>query len=275
MKKLTMKEVQQGSLNILKVIDRICRQNDLQYCLAYGTLLGAVRHKGFIPWDDDVDIMMPRKDYDLLVDYFVRNKEALEPYVLLNKQYNPNYPYMISRVSDNRYILDVDNEVSYGIGLFVDIYPLDGAGNTIEEYTKRKRESSRYAALCFLTSRIGVKRENTVSFCKYMLKYPAFLFAKILGRNFFMKRLENIQRRCDYSNSKYIGCMVWGSDEGLKGIFPKEWFSEMVDAEFEGDVFKIPKEYDKVLSRCYGKYMDLPPENKRIAHHFYDAYLKE
>lgn len=275
MKKLTMKEVQLGSLNILKKIDEICRRENLQYCLAYGTLLGAVRHKGFIPWDDDIDIMMPRKDYDLLVDYFVRNKESLVPYELFSKQFNQDYPYMINRVSDSRYVLDVDNEKPYGIGLFVDVYPLDGAGNSVKEYTKKKNMSSRNAALCFLTSRKTVKRENTSSVIKYIMKYPAFLVAKILGRNFFMRRLDNLQRTCDYENSEYVGCMVWGSDEGIRDIFPKEWFREMIDVEFEGNLFKIPKEYDKILSRWYGNYMELPPEDKRIAHHFYDAYLKD
>ena len=68
--------------------------------------------------------------------------------------------------------------------------------------------------------------------------------------------------------------MVWASDDGVRGIFPKEWFDEMIDVEFEGYLFKAPKEFDKVLTHGYGKYMELPPENKRIAHHYYDAYLK-
>lgn len=274
MHKLTMKEIQQGSLEILKKIDAICKQEKLRYCLAYGTLIGAIRHKGFIPWDDDIDIMMPRGDYNRLVQYFVDHKEELKPFEIMNKDTNKKYPFMISRISDSRYMLDVDNEEPYGIGLFVDVYPLDGAGNSVEEYTKRKNQSSRYASLCFLSTRKTVKRENTASFFKYLLKFPAFFLAKFLGRDYFMRKLDGIEKECDYENSKYIGCMIWASDDGIRGIFPKEWFDEMVDVEFEGCSFKAPKEFDKVLSHGYGKYMELPPENKRIAHHYYDAYLK-
>ena len=274
MKKLSMKEIQRGSLEILKTIDSICRKENLKYCLAYGTLIGAIRHKGFIPWDDDIDIMMPRKDYDKLVEYFIAHKNELQPLEIFNNKCNSSYPYMITRISDSRYILDVDNEKPYGIGLFVDVYPLDGAGNTVEEYTKRKNESSRYASLCFLSTRKTIKRENTASFFKYLLKFPAFFIAKLLGRDFFMHKLEQIQNECDYENSKYIGCMIWASDDGIRGIFPKEWFKETIDVEFEGAMFKAPIEYDKVLTHGYGKYLELPPENKRIAHHYYDAYLK-
>ena len=274
MQLISMEDVQKGSLEILKRIDEICEQLNLKYCLAYGTLIGAARHKGFIPWDDDVDIMMPRKDYDSLVQYFINHKEELKPFEIINPQVNNKCPYTISRISDSRYQLDVDNENNYGIGLFVDVYPLDGVGNTVEEYSREKNISSRFASMCFLSTRQKVKRENTKSMLKYIIKFPAFVVAKILGKKFFMKRLYDMAAKCDYDNSKYIGCIIWASDDGLRGIFPKEWFNEMIEIEFEGVNFKAPKEYDKVLTHGYGDYMKLPPEKDRIAHHYYDAYKK-
>lgn len=274
MKLISMKDVQKGSLEILKKIDEICSRLNLKYCLAYGTLIGAVRHKGFIPWDDDVDIMMPRKDYDILVRYFIDNKEDLKPFEIINPQVNSKCPYTISRISDSRYQLNVDNEDDYGIGLFVDVYPLDGVGNTVEEYSKLKNLSSWFASMCFLSTRQSVKRENTKSVIKYIIKFPAFVVAKILGKKFFMKKLYDMAVKCNYDNSKYIGCIIWASDDGLRGIFPKEWFDKMIDVEFEGAYFKAPKEYDKVLTHGYGDYMKLPPEKDRIAHHYYDAYRK-
>ena len=183
---LTIQEIQRGSVQILKVIDHICRKEKLKYYLIYGTLLGAVRHKGFIPWDDDVDIMMPRPDYEVLIKYFEEHKEELKPLEMFDYRSNKQYPYMIARLSDSRYILDVHNEKDYGLGLFVDIYPLDGAGNTEEEYTKIKKSSSPYASLCYLSTRKSVKRENTKSLLKYYIKYPAFLVAKIFGKDYFM-----------------------------------------------------------------------------------------
>ena len=274
MKMLSMADVQQRTIDILIKIDEICRKENLRYCLAYGSLIGAIRHKGFIPWDDDLDIMMPRPDYDKLVEYFNIHQSELEPFELFHPEYNKDYPYMISRISDSRYVLDVDNEDNYGMGLFVDVYPLDGVGKTVEEYTALKSKSNRFVSMCFLSTRQKIKRENTKSFLKFLLKYPAFLVAKILGKGFFMKHINNIQAHCDYDGSKYIGCIVWGSDDGLRGIFPKEWFDEYIDIEFEGKTFKAPKEYDRILSHVYGNYMELPPEEDRIAHHYYDAYLK-
>lgn len=274
MQLISMREVQEGSLEILKKIDDICSRLNLKYCLAYGTLIGAIRHKGFIPWDDDVDIMMPRKDYNLFLNYFIEHKEELKPLEIINPQVNNKCPYTISRISDSRYQLDVDNEEDYGIGLFVDVYPLDGVGNTVEAYSKLKNTSSRFASMCFLSTRQSVKRENTKSALKYIIKFPAFVVAKILGKEFFMNKLYNMADKCDYDNSKYIGCIIWASDDGVRGIFPKEWFDEMIDVEFEGSYFKAPKEYDKVLTHGYGDYMKLPPEKERIAHHYYDAYRK-
>lgn len=136
---------------------------------------------------------MPRKDYDSLVQYFIDHKEELKPFEIINPQVNNKCPYTISRISDSRYQLDVDNEDGYGIGLFVDVYPLDGVGNTVEEYSKVKKISSKFASMCFLSTRQSVKRENTKSTLKYIIKFPAFIVAKILGKNFFMKKLYGIE----------------------------------------------------------------------------------
>lgn len=274
MQSISIREVQEGEFEILKKIDDLCTQLNLKYCLAYGTLIGAIRHKGFIPWDDDADIMMPRRDYNLFVNYFIEHKEELKPFEIINPQVNNKCPYTISRISDSRYQLDFYNEDNYGIGLFVDIYPLDGVGNTVETYSKLKNISSRFASMCFLSTRQSVKRENTKSTFKYIIKFPAFVVAKILGKKFFMKKLYDMADKCNYENSKYIGCIIWASDDGLRGIFPKEWFNKLINVEFEGCLFKAPKEYDRVLTRIYGDYMRLPPPKDRIAHHYYDAYRK-
>ena len=273
-KLLTIQEVQEGSLRVLDFIDEICKKEGLRYYLVYGTLLGAIRHKGFIPWDDDIDIMMPRPDYEKLINFFVNHRLELEPFKIFDYRFDENYPYMIARVSDSRYTLDVHNEKDYGLGLFVDIYPLDGAGNTEEEFTKLKNSANPYASMCFLSTRETVKRENTKTFVKYILKFPAFIVAKCLGKKFFMKRLEKIGETYSYNDSKYIGVIVWASDEGVKTVYPKEWFGEGTDVEFEGKLYRAPVDWDKVLTRGFGKYMELPPEKDRIPHHFYDAYKR-
>lgn len=274
MEKMELKDVQKVALDILIKIDKICHDLHLDYALAYGTLIGAVRHKGFIPWDDDVDIMMPREDYEKLINYFHDNRKNLEPLELFDYRTNSDYPYMICRVSDSRYRLDVYNEKDYGLGVFVDIYPLDGVGNSCSQYIKIKKRTSRYVSMCFLSTRQKIKRENTKSLIKYVLKIPAFVIAKTIGKNYFMKKLESWAGRYNYQDCKYVGCIVWASDDGIKGIIEKQWFEEKIEMSFENYNFKVPKEYDKILNRIYGNYMQLPNKEDRIAHHYYDAYKK-
>ena len=118
---MSMPQIQQESLKILDVVSDICAKLQLRYYLAYGTLIGAIRHQGFIPWDDDIDIMMPRPDYEQLLQYFRDNAESLKPLELYSTADCPDYPYMITRISNSNYVLDVHNEKPYGLGLFLDI----------------------------------------------------------------------------------------------------------------------------------------------------------
>ena len=133
MEELTLRQMQEGALNILKKLDGICREQGLRYFLFYGTLIGAIRHKGFIPWDDDLDVAMPRPDFDRLVEYCRRHRQELQPMQLMTVDDNPQYVYPIARFSDTRYRVKYQGIRDYGLGLFVDIYPLDGCGDTEEE----------------------------------------------------------------------------------------------------------------------------------------------
>lgn len=270
---LSMREIQKGSLNILFEIDKMCKQLNLRYYLAYGTLIGAVRHHGFIPWDDDIDIMMPRDDYKRLIGYFMENEKELKPLELFSYYNNENYPHMISRISDNRYILDVDNENNYGLGLFVDIYPMDGIGNTKEEYTRRKKLASKYSSLCFLSTREHFEFGTTKGLKKKILKIPAYIYAKFKGKKFFLEKLEIMSAEKKYEEEQFVGCLVWGTD-GVKAVFPKEWFEYSIGLEFEGKIFQAPIKYHDVLSRLYGDYMKIPPKEKQVSHHFYRAYKR-
>ena len=126
---LTIKEIQAGSLEVLKKFIDICDGQDLQYFIAYGSLIGVVRHKGFIPWDDDLDVWMPRRDYELFINYCINNSNSIKPFQLMHYRTNPNYVYAIARLSDSRYETDYNNIKEYGLGLFIDIYPLEGWEN--------------------------------------------------------------------------------------------------------------------------------------------------
>lgn len=270
---LSIQEVQTISLEILQTIAEICEKEHLRYSLIYGTLIGAIRHQGFIPWDDDVDIMMPRPDYERLLEYL---EEHSSEYVNL-RVFNPNtcteYPYMITRISDERYVIKMENEKAYGMGVFIDIYPYDGLGNTKEEALKYGLKGDRLSSLCYQSTREHFAMETTVSILRKFIKFPVYILARICGKNFFQNRLQKLAGKKDYDASKYVGCVVWLSG-GYKDIFQKNWFDKTKKVSFEQYEFRVPEEYDAVLRHIYGDYMQLPPEKDRVGHHYYKAYRK-
>ncbi len=272
-KELSMREIQTISLEILKQVTDLCENLNLRYYLAWGTLIGAVRHKGFIPWDDDVDILMPRPDYEVLLQYMSSHK--LPNLTLFNRQTCPQYPYMISRVSDDRYILEMENEESVGMGVFIDIYPLDGMGNTLEEAIKFGKYTDYMSSLCYQSTRKHFAVENTTSTLRKIIKYPAYLVAKIIGKDWFQNKIEKYakERSKSYDSSNWVGDLVWLSG-GKKEILKREWLEQYEYVPYEKYQFRIPKMYDQVLRQTYGNYMKLPPENERIGHHYYKAFEK-
>ena len=227
---LTIQEIQAVSLEILKSVTDLCEEQGLRYALIYGTLIGAVRHHGYIPWDDDVDIMMPRPDYDKLLAYLANHK--LPHLSVFNRETCPVYPYMISRVSDDRYILEMENEDSVGMGVFIDVYPYDGLGESKEEAIRFGKKGDRLSSLCYQATRRHFAIETTSSLPRKILKYPAFVVSKLIGKDFFQKRLAKLGGAKDYESSAYIGCVIWLS-WGEKDIFPRAWFDETIKMPFE------------------------------------------
>ncbi len=270
-KELNIQEIQKISLEICKTIADICEAQGFRYYLIYGTLIGAIRHHGFIPWDDDLDIMMPRPDYDRLLDYLSKNKQ---PHLtVFNHDTDSNYPYMITRVSDDRYLMIADNEEPVGMGAFIDIYPFDGLGNTLEEALEYGLKGDRLSSLCYQATRKKFSIENTTSLFRKIIKLPVYLISKLIGKDFFQNRIKSLQGKYEYDSSEYVGCFVWLSG-GEKDIFKREWFDEYEMCDFDAYRFRIPKDYDSVLRHVYNDYMKLPPEEDRIGHHFYKIYRK-
>lgn len=270
-KALTMKEIQSVSLEMLKQVADLCEEQNIRYFLLGGTLLGAIRHKGFIPWDDDIDIMMPRPDYNKFLDYLYENK--LPNLTLFNRRTCKDYPYMISRISDDRYILEFDNEKSIGMGVFIDIYPMDGMGATLKEALKYGKPNDYLSSLCFQASRDHYALEMTKSPIRRLIKRPVFWLCRLVGKDFFQDRIEKHMGKYDYETSEWVGDLIWLCG-GEKEIFKREWLDDYVMVPFEQYEFRAPKKYDLVLKQLFGNYMQLPPEEDRIGHHYFRAYRK-
>lgn len=268
---LSMNEIQQISFNILCAIKKICDNEGLHYGLAFGTLLGAVRHKSYIPWDDDVDIIMPRPDFIKLMKYFEDHRNELLPYEPWNRSKHPAYPYTMTRIIDNRYILDVDNEEPCGMGVFVDIYVLDGAGNSMEEARELLDKTKKYPSSIFLSTRKSLKVNGTRGWRK-LLKPLFYAYVKLLGRQYFVKRLYQIIEKHDYDSFPYLACLEWDNTTG--SVTAKADIENPVPIYFNGQYFSAPRNYEIYLKQNYGDYMTPPPEKDRVYHHLYKAYKK-
>ncbi|WP_338146883.1 LicD family protein [Ligilactobacillus agilis] len=270
---ISIKETQRISLELLNVVANVCEEQHLRYALIYGTLIGAVRHQGYIPWDDDIDIMMPRPDYEKLLQYLKENIAVYPHLQVFNPDECADYPYMITRISDNRYVIDVDNEEPYGMGVFIDVYPYDGLGNSKKEALKFGLKGDRLSSLCYQATRRRFAIETTTSNVRKILKYPVYLYAKLRGKEVFQRKLAKLAGIKEYDESNYVGCAVWLS-WGEKDIFPRKWFEETMLVNFDKYKFRIPKEYDALLRYEYGDYMKLPPKKERVGHHNYKVYKK-
>ena len=276
MRKMEMAEIQKISLEIMRQVDEICEKENLRYYLFYGTLIGAIRHHGFIPWDDDLDIMMPREDHDRLCRYLIEHQSEYPNLRVFNPSVCPEYPYMITRISDDRYLIETDDEEEYGMGVFIDIYPFDGLGDNKSEAVRFGKMGDRLSSFCFQATRkhidFKIRTENK-SKVRQLLKVPVWCVSRAIGKDFFQKKLASLAYQKAFDTSKYVGCVVWLSG-GEKDMYKRKWLDDYIKVPFEQYQFRVPKHYDRILRQTYGDYMQLPPENERIGHHFYYVHEK-
>ena len=220
--------------------------------------------------DDDLDIMMPRPDHDRFVEYFVNHREEFPNLKIFTPDLNKEYPYMITRVSDDRYRIVMENEKPYGMGAFIDIYPYDGMGDTWEEAVKFERRGDYLSSLCFQAARVHLEKGITKSKIRKIIKPAVFLLSKAIGKDFFIAQLKKQARKKPYDTSKYVGNAVWGNG-GDVCIYERTLFDKYVLVDFEGKKYRAPQGYDQFLRHIYGDYMKFPKEQDRKPHHGYYA----
>lgn len=272
-RELSLEEIHNVTIDILKKIIAICEEINIDYYIAYGSLIGAVRHKGFIPWDDDCDLVMLRPDYEKFCKYCQDNEERLRPYKMVTRETMKKYPYNIGRFNDMSYEAVYDNVIQYDSGVFVDIYPLDGAGNEINKRIDKIRKKKSNIFRILLWSIDAHFEPSTYNkWYRTIIKYFIRLYSKCRGSEYFLNKLESLKKSYNFENSKYVAEMTW--DSGLV-LYKKEWFVDTVLFDFEGLEVKAPVGYDEFLKCHYGNYMELPPETERVPHHEYRVYRRE
>lgn len=255
-KKLTQSEIRQIQLEMLDEVDTFCRANNIRYSLAFGTLLGAVRHKGYIPWDDDMDIIMPLPD---MIKFKKLFKSEKIKYLDIDAERQYDYDLHFSRVC---YLPTYNKKEmfakSYGVN--IDIYPVVGMPDTEEKINLFLKEFGS----------LNKKRKFLFTWRRRLRKY--LFLNDVPGYDAIIRKCYDfILNSYPYEGAKYYlhaGSVRWDN------IFNFDVFEKLVDYEFEGRKYIGLERYDDYLSHCYGDYMKLPPEDQRHPYHHRNYYWK-
>ncbi len=253
-------EVRPLQLHILKIliaVDKVCKEHGLRYYLAAGTMLGAVRHKGFIPWDDDVDITMPRKDYEILMAH--GNEWLPAPYEMMDYRTKPDYPFGFGKVVDYSTTLVEREHHALVDGVYLDIFPLDPIVTNKWVQRIHTIRFSFYKKVAYLLSRNPYKHGHGPS-C-----WMPLLCRRLFNLKDIMVKMERLQRKYEGQETGW----VIDHDFGMRGILKEEVLGEPVDVTFEGLTFNGVAQYDEYLRHLYGDYMVIPTVAQQHRHDFY------
>lgn len=262
-KYIDTKELKEIQLYILDKINEFCKNNNIKYYLGYGTLLGAIRHKGYIPWDDDIDICLKRKDYDFLIRNFSDDRVKI-----IYSEKCEDFYLTFAKAVDTLTVLKEDVDTNYNIGVFVDIFPLDEIPNS--KLKKVYLKSEIYLKMLTLKN-LSRKKRTTIK--NIILNVGKFLLYPVT-KKYLINKIDRNAKKYINSNSEIISNLAYPIYH-KKDIWRKEDFDEVITVTFEDREYLAPKGYDNILKSLYGKYMELPPVEKRVTHHDFIAYWKD
>lgn len=259
-KKLTNFEVRKIQLSILDYLKKVCEENQINYYLAYGSLLGAIRHQGYIPWDDDIDIWLVREDYEKLLKIFSNEGR----YKLFENSIESSYLYPFAKLIDSETTLIEETDIKFEkLGVNIDIFPLDKI-----IANKNDLRMMKFYRKIYEIKSIKNKKERTIE-KRIILKILKILF-KFYSLENVIKKINYLSRKNENIEDGYKYAFVFESEN----IFEKEDF-EVTDKLFEGKKYLIPKNFERVLEVIYGDYMKLPPKDKRKSHHSFIAFANK
>lgn len=272
--KVSLREIQELEFEILKYFVKICNEEKLKYFLVGGTLLGAVRHKGFIPWDDDIDIAMPRPDYMKLIKILSRREDnkivGIDSMYLGSK--NPN---IILRLYDKRVNLKFKEfSVENSIGVWIDIHPIDGVPEN-KYLRKLLFFKEKILLICFNASftKLGSQRRNKIlTYGQYILT-PIYFIFKLIGHQYFAKKLEKNSQKYKFEESSLVAVICGRAGE--KETMNKDEYMKKEKLLFEGQYFSVPGCYDRYLTCLYCDYMKEPKDKEKESRHKIEVEWKE
>lgn len=266
-KTIEFEELCKIQLQILDNIDQFCREHDIKYSLAFGTLLGAVRHGGYIPWDDDIDLMMTRDNYNKF-----RKEYQSDKYPFVDIKTDSYHPVPLGKVYDSRTYFYYRGSIKRKYGVFVDIFPIDNMPSDILE---REKWVKRINKLILLNSikcdpwLVLFKSKGGLISKSYRTIIKLFACSKQIHNE-----LENCYTQYDGLETDFMGAPMIFNNMDVWRVYPKECFQEYSFMNFEGKQYMAIREYDNFLKIRYGDYMQLPPENERVRKHGLIAYYK-
>ena len=262
-----LKPIWDATMEVFTHFSKVCEENDLRYFGAFGTALGAVRHQGFIPWDDDFDVLMPREDYDK----FLRIAEnALPEYLrLVTWENTPEYPHIFAKVMDTRepVVAGIEAKVGFPLnqGVFIDIFPIDGFPVT---FFARKMWWFTY--LFYRCVEWGIQKRKSKTFVQRVERILGFaaclMMPRIRSQRDFMPYLERLARKVPYKGSVWCGYML---DHSFfkPHIHSTSVFAESKLVDFYNGSIRLAQDIDSYLKVEYGDYLKLPPSDKQKPHH--------
>ena len=281
MRRIETDELKQLELDILDYVARFCEEHEITYWLDFGTLIGAVRHKGYIPWDDDIDISMMSADYDKFIRLFT--SEQTGKYELCCPENDSECGLLFGQVMNKKTLLYEHQKISRDPdparfinkkhhAVKIDIFIYDNAPDDDDELRKIFRKRDFYRRITDWRTKKRRPQGNLFRrTCAYAIRFLNKIIFSPLPVNYFLKKATKIFRKYESVRTKRVACFTsWQSVAVDRHIF-----DSFIDVDFEGRKYKAPSGYDELLRAHYGDYMQLPPVEERVAKHEFIAYMLE